>query len=167
MLRTGWPAECALTARGVVGCLKAMLDQPSAPASPPHVIGEGYSFDAVRTHLGGESTPPNFVIHRDGAILGLCLGLMWNPLAEADPAEVWVGRKADLPKWGTKLAETTGPLPVYVRREEGGKWIFIGLHEVTGSSAELPAIKQRLKPPVITGISRIVFLKRLPEAKTA
>ena len=110
--------------------------------------------------------PPHLVIQRDGAILGLCLGLMWNPRAEDDPAEVWVGLKGDLRKWGLKLSETTGPLPVYVRREEGGKWFFIGLHEVTGSTAEVPAIRQRLKPPVITAISRIVFLKRLPEAKT-
>ena len=110
--------------------------------------------------------PPHFVIQRDGAILGLCLGLMWNPRAEDDPAEVWVGLKGDLRKWGLKLSETTGPLSVYVRREEGGKWFFIGLHEVTGSTAEVPAIRQRLKPPVITAISRIVFLKRLPEAKT-
>ena len=68
-------------------------------------MGEGYDFGAVRAHLGGESIPPNFVIHREGAILGLCLGSMWNPLAEEDPAEVWVGRKGDLPKWGIKLAE--------------------------------------------------------------
>ncbi len=144
-----------------------MLDQSSSLPLPPHVVGEGYDFDAVRGRLGGESAPPFFVIHREGVILGLCLGLMWNPLAEADPAEVWVGRKGDLPKWGIKLAETTTPLPVYVRREEGGKWIYIGLHEVTGSSAEIPAIKQRLKPPQITGISRIVFLKRLPVAASS
>lgn len=156
--------NAALTARSAVGCLTPMLDNTSAPSSTPHVVGEGYDFGAIRAHLGGAAIPPNFVIHREGAILGLCLGLMWNPLAEADPAEVWVGRKGDLPKWGIKLAETTGPLPVYVRRAEGGKWFYIGLHEVTGSSAELPAIKQRLKPPVITGISRIVFLKRLPAA---
>ncbi len=141
-----------------------MLDQSSARPLPPHVVGEGYEFDAVRNSLGGERTPPAFVIHRDGAVLGLCLGLMWNPKAESEPAEVWVGRKGDLPKWGSKLAETTGPLPVYVRREEGGKWFFTGLHEVAGSSEELPAIKERLKPPLITGISRIVFLKRLPAA---
>ena len=138
-----------------------MLDQSSALPLPPHVVGEGYDFDSVRTRLGGDSAPPYFAIHRDGAILGLCLGLMWNPLAESEPAEVWIGRKGDLPKWGIKLAETTGPLPVYVRREEGGKWFFTGLHEVTGSTSELPAIRQRLKPPAITGISRIVFLKRL------
>ena len=114
----------------------------------------------VRARLGGEMAPPHFVIHRDGVILGLCLGLAWNPRAESDPAEVWVGRKGELPKWGIKLAETTGPFPVYVRREEGGKWFFIGLHEVNGSSAEPEAIAQRLKPPAITGISRIVFLKR-------
>lgn len=88
------------------------------------------------------------------------MGLIWNPRAESDPCEVWVGRKGELPKWGIKLAETTGQLPVYVRREEGGKWFLIGLFEVTGNSTELDAIKQRLKPPVITGISRIVFLKR-------
>lgn len=156
--------NAALTARDVVGSLKAMLEQSSTLPSTPHVVGEGYDFGAIRAHLGGAAIPPNFVIHREGVILGLCLGLMWNPLAEEDPAEVWVGRKGDLPKWGIKLAETTGPLPVYVRRQEGGKWFYIGLHEVTGSSAELPAIKQRLKPPVITGISRIVFLKRLPTA---
>jgi len=60
-----------------------------------------------------------------------------------------------------------GLLPVYVRRQEGGKWFFVGLHEVTGSTAEIPAIKQRLKLPVITGSSRVVFLKRVQEAKTA
>jgi hypothetical protein len=137
-----------------------MLDQPSRSPSPPHVIGESYSFETIRAALGGESAPPHFVIHREGAVLGLCLGLVWNPLAEADPAEVWVGRKGDLPKWGIKLAETAGPLPVYVRREEGGPWVFAGPHQVTGSTAELAAIKQRLKKPV-TGISRIVFLKKV------
>ncbi len=137
-----------------------MLDNSPAPLSPPHVVGESYDFQTIRTALGGQPIPPNFVIHRDGVILGLCLGLMWNPLAESDPAEVWVGRKLPLPKWGEKLAGTTGPLPVYVRREESGKWFYTGLHEVTGSSTELNAIRHRLKPPVITGISRIVYLKR-------
>ena len=140
-----------------------MPDNSLTPTLPPHVIGEGYDFQTVRAHLGGEALPPNFVIHREGAILGLCLGLMWNPQADNDPCEVWVGRKGDLAKWGTKLAETTGLLPVYVRREEGGKWIFKGTHEVTGNSTEIEAIKQRLKAP-ITGISRIVFLKRTDTA---
>ena len=149
-----------MTIRAPVASLVLMLDNLPPPASPPHVIGEGYDFQMIRTHLGGASLPPNFVIHREGKILGLCLGLMWNPRAESEPGEVWVGRKGDLPKWGAKLAETIGLLPVYVRREEGGKWIFIGTHEVTGNSTELDALKQRLKPPVITGISRIVFLKR-------
>ncbi|MSU36542.1 MAG: hypothetical protein EXS36_15875 [Pedosphaera sp.] len=143
-----------------------MIDPSTVLSSPAHVVGEGYDFGAIRALLGGDSGPPNFVIHRDGAILGLCLGLMWNPLAEGDPAEVWVGRKGDLPKWGMTLAETAQPLPVYVRREAGGKWIFTGLHQVTGNSGELPEIQRRLKPPVITGISRIVFLKRFPEAGT-
>ena len=147
-----------------------MLDKLPGPASPPHVVGEGYEFAEVRALLGGQTDPPHFVIHRDGVILGLCLGLKWNPLAESDPCEVWVGRKGELPKWGTKLAETTGPLPVYVRREEAGKWFFTGLYEVTGSSTEPAAIQQRLKPPVITNISRIVFLKRsgsVPGSATA
>jgi hypothetical protein len=92
-------------------------------------------------------------------ILGLCLGLMWNPNAEKDPCEVWVGKKGDLAKWGEKLAETKGALPVYVRREEGGKWFFIGMFEVTGNTTDPNAIRPCLKPPVITAISRIVFLK--------
>ena len=158
-------AECALTEQAALGCLAPMPEHSSALRTSSHLVGEGYDFEAVRAALGGDPAPPFFVIHRDEAILGLCLGLMWNPLAESDPAEVWVGLKGDLRKWGLKLAETTGPLPVYVRREEAGKWFFTGLHEVTGSTAELPAIRQRLKPPVITGISRIVFLKRVPEAK--
>ena len=66
-----------------------------------------------------------------------------------------------LPKWGVKLSSTTGPLPVYVRREECGKWFYIGMHEVTGSSTEPTDIRHRLKPPVITSISRIVYLKRV------
>lgn len=137
-----------------------MNDVPPNSSSPVPVVGEGYDFQAIRAYLGGNAAPPYFVIHREGVIVGLCLGLLWNPRAEADPAEVWVGQKGDLPKWGLKLAETTGPLPVYVRREEGGQWFYIGRYEVTGTSADPDEIKQRLKPPVITAISRIVFLKR-------
>ncbi len=135
-----------------------MTDDSPSPAQPPHVVGESYDFPAIRAALGGQPLPPNFVIHRDGVILGLCLGLMWNPLAEGNPAEVWVGRKADLPAWGTKLAATTEPLPVYVRRQEGGKWFYIGKFVVTGNSTEPEDLKKRLKPP-ITSISRVVFLK--------
>ena len=121
-----------------------MSEHPSVTASLPHVVGESYDFQTIRTALGGQPLPPNFVIHRDGAILGVCLGMMWNPLAES-----------------VKLAATTGPLPVYVRREEGGNWFYIGLHEVTGSSTEPSDIRHRLKPPVITSISRIIYLKRI------
>jgi len=133
---------------------------PQAP-SPAHVEGEGYDFQTIREHLGGDAAPPFFVIHREGVIVGLCLGLLWNPRAEADPGEVWVGQKGDLPKWGLKLAETQHRLPVYVRREEGGQWFFTGYCEVTGSSAEPEEIQQRLKPPVISAILRIVYLKRI------
>jgi hypothetical protein len=137
---------------------------PSQPASPPQVVGQGYEYDAIRKELGGEFAPPYFVIHRGGAILGLCLGRMWNPRAESDPAEVWVGKKGDLAKWGLRLSDTKGPLPVYVRREEGGQWFFIGLREVVGSTTEPEALRQRLKPPAITAISRVVFLKRSDRA---
>lgn len=153
--------ECTLTARGAVGLLCVMLDNSPAPISLSHVVGESYDFQIIRTALCGQNLPPYFVIHRDGVIVGVCLGLMWNPLAEGDPAEVWVGRKDPLPKWGEKLASTTGSLPVYVRREEGGKWFYNGLFEVAGSSTELNDIRHRLKPPVITGISRIIYLKRV------
>jgi hypothetical protein len=142
-----------------------MSNQLPTSSLPAPVVGEGYDYDAVRAGLGGQVAPPYFVIHRDGVILGLCLGLIWNPRAESEPCEVWVGRKGDLPSWGTKLAATTEPLPVYVRREEGGKWIFTGMYEVSGNSQVAEEIRARLKPPVITGISRIVFLKRSGHSK--
>ena len=146
-----------------------MIDQsPEAAFSqPPHVVGQSYDFGTVRAALGGQAAPPYFVIHREDVIVGLCLGLMWNPLAEAEPGEVWVGRKGNLPKWGLKLAETTGPIPVYVRREEGGKWFFTGWHEVTGRSIDPEEIRCRLKPPVIAGISRVVFIKRCRPSPTS
>lgn len=137
-----------------------MTDDSMKTADPAHVVGQGYDFQTIRLHLGGNAAPPYFVIHSDGKIRGLCLGLLWNPRAEADPCEVWVGKKTDLPRWGLKLAETTGPLPVYVRREEGGQWFLVGNFEVSGTSVDSEEIKQRLKPPVITAISRIVYLKR-------
>lgn len=138
-----------------------MTDDSPKPPAPTHGVDEGYDFQTIRAQLGGEKTPPNFVIHRGDAVLGVCLGLLWNPRAESDPVEVWVGKKGELPRWGAKLAETTGPLPVYVRRREGGLWHYTGLHEVTGNTTEAEAIRQRLQPPVITAISRIVFLKRV------
>jgi len=132
---------------------------PSPAAPEPHRVGEGYAFETVRAHLGGKSTPPNFVIHREGVILGLCLGLAWNPKAEANPCEAWIGRNGELPVWGTKLAETKEPIPLYVRREPGGKWIYQGIFRVTGSTTDPAALRLRLNPPTITNISRVVFLQ--------
>jgi len=158
--RDGFRTECQLTLPVPVGCLAAMSDNSTPSPSSTQVVGEGYDFQTIRTSLNGNNAPPYFIIHELGVIKGVCLGLMWNPLAESDPCEVWVGKKGDLPKWGAKLAETKGPLPVYVRREEGGKWFFIGLHEVTGTTVESAELWRRIKPPTITGIARVVFMKR-------
>lgn len=141
--------------------MQRMTDASPSPSRTPHLIGECYAFDAIRTHLAGDPTPPNFVIHRGKEVVGVCLGLGWNPRAEAEPCEVWVGYKGDLPKWGLRLAETKGPLPVYVRRTEGGPWFYLGLHEVTSHTAEPAVIRTRLQPPKITAISRLVFMKKV------
>ena len=86
-----------------------MSDASPSPEPAPHVVGQGYEFDEVRAFLGGDPKPPNFVIHKAGAVIGVCLGLGWNPRADGEPCEVWVGRKGDQPKWGIKLAETRMP----------------------------------------------------------
>ena len=137
-----------------------MSDASPSPAPAPHVVGQGYEFDEVRAFLGGDPKPPNFVIHQAGAVIGVCLGLGWNPRADGEPCEVWVGRKGDQPKWGIKLAETRGPLPVYVRRTEGGKWFYNGLYEVTSHTTDPTIIRPRLLPPKIVAIDRLVFLRR-------
>lgn len=124
-----------------------MPDASPSPQPAPHVVGEGYEFNEVRAHLGGDPKPPNFVIHKGDAVIGVCLGLGWNPRADSEPCEVWVGRKDDQPKWGIRLAETRGPLPVYVRRTEGGKWFYNGLFEVTSHTTDPAIIRPRLMPP--------------------
>jgi hypothetical protein len=139
-----------------------MSTEPSAPTPTPHVVGESYEFAELRAALGGDPKPPNFVLHRDGKVIGLCLGLGWNPRAEAEPAEVWVGRKDDQPKWGIKLAETKGPLPVYVRRTEGGRWFYNGRYEVTSATTDPALIRPRLQPPKIVAVAQVVFLRKLP-----
>jgi hypothetical protein len=135
----------------------------SDPASPtPPVEGQDYEFDALRRAHGGDPKPPNFVLHRDGKVIGVCLGLAWHPRAEATPGEVWVGRKGDQAKWGVKLAETKAPLPVYVRRHAGGRWHYLGLHEVTGQTTDPAQIRPRLQPPKIVAVAQVVFLRKLP-----
>jgi len=137
-----------------------MSDASPSPHPAPHVVGQGYEFDEVRAYLGGDPKPPNFVIHKDGKVIGVCLGLGWNPRADSEPCEVWVGRKGDQAKWGIKLAETRGPLPVYVRRTEVGKWFYNGLFEVTSHTTDPAIIRPRLLPPKIVAIAQLVFLKR-------
>jgi hypothetical protein len=137
-----------------------MSDASPSPAPAPHVVGQGYEFDEVRAFLGGDPKPPNFVIHKDGKVIGVCLGLGWNPRADSEPCEVWVGRKGDQAKWGIKLAETRAPLPVYVRRTEGGKWFYNGLFEVTSHTTDPAIIRPRLMPPKIVAVAQIIFLKR-------
>jgi hypothetical protein len=137
-----------------------MTDTSPTPSSTPHVVGEGYEFNEVRASLGGDPKPPNFVIHKGETVIGVCLGLGWNPRADSEPCEVWVGRKGDQAKWGIRLAETRGPLPVYVRRTEGGKWFYNGRFEVTSHSTDPAIIRPRLLPPKIVAIAQLVFLKR-------
>ena len=139
-----------------------MSDASPSPEPAPHVVGQGYEFDEVRAFLGGDPKPPNFVIHKDGSVIGVCLGLGWNPRADAEPCEVWVGRKGDQAKWGIKLAETKGPLPVYVRRTEGGPWFFKGNYEVTSHTTDPALIRPRLQPPKIVAVAQVVFLRKLP-----
>ena len=139
-----------------------MSTEPAADAPAPHVVGASYAVDEVRTFLGGDPKPPNFVIHKDGSVIGVCLGLGWNPRADAEPCEVWVGRKGDQAKWGIKLAETKGPLPVYVRRTEGGPWFFKGNYEVTSHTTDPALIRPRLQPPKIVAVAQVVFLRKLP-----
>ena len=85
-----------------------------------------------------------------------------EPAADAEPCEVWVGRKGDQAKWGIKLAETKGPLPVYVRRTEGGPWFFKGNYEVTSHTTDPALIRPRLQPPKIVAVAQVVFLRKLP-----
>jgi hypothetical protein len=124
-------------------------------------LNQGYDFQAIRALLQGDKSPPNFAIHRQQTILALCIGLHWNPRAEQNPAEVWVGNKPELLPWGTRLAETTHPLPVFVRRETGGLWFYTGMHQVSNHTKDPEAIRERLQPPVINAISHIVFLNNL------
>lgn len=138
------------------------MSEPAAGHRPlPHIVGEAYAFDEVRAALGGDAKPPNFVIHRDGAVVGVCLGTAWNPRAEADPCEVWVGRKGNQPQWGIKLAETRGPLPVYVRRTEGGPWFYLGLFQVAGQTTDPRDIRPRLMPPKIVAIAQVILLRKV------
>ena len=122
-----------------------MISKPSAP----HWVGNDF---------------PEFCHPPRGRDFGIVRRLALASARRGRSSRGLGGRSDPLPKWGEKLAATTGLLPVYVRREEGGKWVYTGLHEVTGSSMELNAIKDRLKPPVITNISRIIFLKRITVA---
>jgi hypothetical protein len=137
-----------------------MPSDSSGSAAP--IIGADYEFADLRAAHGGDPRPPNFVLHRAGQVIGICLGLAWHPRAEAATPEVWVGRKGDQAKWGEKLAATQGPLPVYVRRSEGARWTYLGLHEVTGATTEPAQIRPRLQPPKIVAVAQVVFLRKLP-----
>jgi hypothetical protein len=138
-----------------------MPEPTQTPRPLPHVLGEAYAFDEVRAALGGDPKPPNFVIHKDGAVMGICLGITWNPRAESEPCEVWVGRKDNQPQWGEKLAATKGPLPVYVRRTEGGPWFYKGLYEVSDYTTDPKDIRPRLVPPKIVSVAQVILLKKL------
>ena len=140
-----------------------MTEVPKTLRPLPHVIGEAYDFDEVRTALGGDNKPPSFVIHRDGAVIGVCLGTTWNPRAESEPCEVWVGRKGNQPEWGVKLSETKGPLPVYVRRTEGGPWFYKGLYQVSDHTTSPSDIRPRLMPPKIVVIAQVILLKKIAD----
>jgi hypothetical protein len=134
----------------------------TTPTQPVYNLNEGYEYQAIRAQLRGEKTPPNFAIHRQNSILALCLGIHWNPRAEQNPAEVWVGNKPELLPWGNILTETSHPLPVFIRRQQGGLWFYTGLYQVSDHTNDPAAIRERLQPPTITAISKIIFLKPIP-----
>ena len=133
---------------------------------PPESIpefGMGYSHDAVAKFYQHDATLVSFVIIKGKQILALRLREDYNPEILARPAQVWVGELPPAVRdWGNTLANTTTPIPVFVKRQGRKNYTFVGDHEIlkrAPTAAELASAKENV--PHDRGVSRIVFLKRI------
>ena len=117
------------------------------------------NYHDIRIQLGGDNTPPWFVIHRGETILALCIRYDMNPNITDNFPEVWVGADGDLPIWGERLFNHDGLLPLYVSLQKAGGYdyrgTFVRLRQHTPE--ELAEAQAQVPHP----LSRIVFLKPL------
>jgi hypothetical protein len=131
-------------------------------SSCSYALGMG-NFHDIRRQLNGDYKGPWFVIHCKKRIVGLCLRRDLNPKVIAEPPEVWVGAREPLPEWGDRLANDTGPIPVYVAATEGANYVLLGTYEISAKQptkeyfAEVKAVAPR-------GLCRIVYLKKCSNA---
>lgn len=117
------------------------------------------NFHVIRQTLNGDNEGPWSIIHRGNIIVGLCLREDLNPMINAATPEVWIGDKDPLPTWAERLANDTGPIPVYVSPSEGADYTLKGNYEI---STEQPTQEywDSVKAKAPRGLSRIVFLKK-------
>jgi len=117
------------------------------------------NFNEIREQLGGDNEPPFFVIHQGPLIVALCLREDFNPNINADSPEVWIG--ANVREWGDRLANDTGPVPLYVAPPAGGDYKLKGIYEVT-QKQPTPDYFNVVMAQAPCGLSRIVYLMKNP-----
>ena len=116
------------------------------------------NFHDIRRKLGGDDEGPWSIIHKGKIIVGLCLREDLNPMIHAATPEVWIGDKEPLPIWAERLANDTGPIPVYVSPAEGADYSLKGIFEISCEKPS-PEYFDSVKAKAKKGLCRIVFLK--------
>lgn len=113
----------------------------------------------IREALGGDNTPPWFVIHRANEILAATLNEELNPRIYGEQPEIWVGTQHPIPTWGERLADHQGELPVYVAPPDSNDYIHIGTYRVVNSTEDPEQLRERMQDAGTRDLCRVVFLQ--------
>jgi hypothetical protein len=129
--------------------------------------GKDYSYGEVAGFFKPKPTAVHFVLVRGQQIVALRLRHDYNPNITRNPAEIWVGAKGQVERWGGVLAADTKRVPVFVKPEGTTRYTYHGEYQVLdrkASAAELTIARGLMKKVHTQGVSRIVFLKRIRHA---
>lgn len=118
--------------------------------------GKFYHWREILDELAAEDTPPPYALHRDGHVVGFALNRWQNPQA---PGEILVGPGTERERYAEIFITEQPAVPVLVREERGDNvWRCAGYFKLQRASDDPAERNERLQPPEIPAIYKILFL---------
>ena len=122
--------------------------------------GKTYHWAKILDELDAEDTPPRYVLHRDGHVVGFALNRWQNPKARD---EVLVGYEESREQFAEIFITERPVVPVLIKEKEADDvWRCAGYFKLQRVSDEPADKNRRVKPFDIPAIFKILFLTEVP-----
>jgi hypothetical protein len=117
--------------------------------------GQRYTWSEIVDETGADGSPPYYLLHRDGKVVGGCFTLELNPEA---PLVALAGDGPQVREWADLFCVQTGSIPVCVKSGLG-EWLCCGNFRLVRSSTDQAEIARHSAQAHRSDVYKLLFLE--------